>query len=266
MGNLLQLFLLALLGSVIALIGGVVFLFNKKLSSVLQTHSIPFAAGVLITVSLVGLIPEAIDQMGENALIVVLIAFFLAYLFEYFIVDIHHHAEDHHHHSKVSVPLVVVGDTIHNFIDGVAIAASFFVSPGLGLITSLSTFLHEVPHEIGDFGILLKAGYGRKKVLLINLVSASATLVGAFVTVFIPEDSSFTGIMLAISAGIFLYLGAIDFLPHISDGHSSKLKSVVPLGLGIIIMVATLMLVPHSHEDESRESQLPTESTFQRDY
>ncbi len=253
MNEVLNLFLLAFLGSIIALFGGVVFLYSKRLSAVLQKHSVPFAAGVLITVSLVALLPEAIDHIGENALIVILLSFFGAYLFEHYLIDIHHHDDDddhrHHTHAKTAVPLVVIGDTIHNFIDGVAIAASFFVSPGLGLIAALSTFLHEIPHEIGDFGILLKAGYKKTNVLLINLFSASATIVGAFVTYFFFENESFIGIMLAVSSGIFLYLGAIDFLPHITQGYEKRSKSLIPLVLGIAIMLASVFLIPHSHEN-----------------
>ena len=214
----MQLFLLALLGSIVALLGGVVFLYDRKLSSTLERHSIPFAAGVLVTVALLALIPEAFELIGESALVIVLFSFFGAYLLEHFLVSIHHH-ERHHHHGRVqesSVALVVMGDTIHNFIDGIAIAVSFFVNPGLGLATAFSTFLHEVPHEIGDFGILLSAGWKRRKILLINVISASFTIVGAFLTFFVAESNSFVGGMMAVSAGIFLYLGTIDFLPRIS--------------------------------------------------
>lgn len=248
MSEILQLFLLALLGSIIALFGGVVFLYNRSLSRSLQKHSIPFAAGVLITVSLLGLIPESFEQIGESSLLIVLFSFFISYFFEHFLIEIHHHEEARHHHRshmEYSIPLVVVGDTIHNFIDGIAIAASFIVSPGLGLVTAFSTFLHEVPHEIGDFGILLKSGWKRGRILGINAVSASFTIVGAFLTLAVAESHEFVGMMMAVSAGIFLYLGTIDFLPHISRGYSDKVKSIIPLVLGIGIMWATLVFVPH---------------------
>jgi len=164
MSEVLNLFLLALLGSVIALFGGVVFLFNRRLSSVLEKYSVPFAAGVLVTVSLLGLIPESEHEIGEMAHWIVLASFLGVYLFEHLFFGIHHHGDEDEHHKEIeesSIGLVLFGDTIHNFIDGVAIAASFMISPNLGFITALSTFLHEVPHEIGDFGILLKAGWKR---------------------------------------------------------------------------------------------------------
>jgi zinc and cadmium transporter len=246
----LQLLLLALLGSVIALAGGVVFLYQRDWAHFLERHSVPFAAGVLITVSLVGLLPEAVHMAGESAFLIVLITFFTAYLFEHVFFGIHHH-DDHQHgrNYQASIPLVLFGDTIHNFIDGVAIGAAFFAAPGLGLVTALSTFLHEVPHEIGDFGILLKAGWKKGKIVWVNVISASATIVGAFALLFFVHNEGLIGGLLAISSGVFLYLGASDFLPHIEDGYRNKVRAVVPMALGVLIMLISLMLVPHTHEE-----------------
>ncbi len=250
MADLLTLFLLALLGSIIALAGGVFFLFNRKWSATLERHSVPFAAGILVTVSLMGILPEAIDEAGEGVLLVVLISFFAAYVFEHLFFGIHHHESGHHHkgrHSfETSSALVTVGDTIHNFIDGIAIGASFIISPSLGLITALSTFFHEIPHEIGDFGILLKAGWSKKKVLIVNFVSASFTIVGAFSLLIFAENNVLIGVFLAISAGIFLYLGTIDFLPHADEGFPNRIKAAIPLFLGIVLMASIITLFPHA--------------------
>lgn len=238
----------ALLGSVIALLGGVVFLFNRKLSSILEKYSIPFAAGVLVTVALLGLIPEAVHEIGEYSYWIVLFSFLGVYIFEHIFFDIHHHdeADDHHHGiKKSSVGIVIFGDTIHNFIDGVAIGASFMISPNLGLITAFSTFLHEIPHEIGDFGILLKAGWKNKKILLINIISSLMTVVGAFTVYFLNSGETLNGTLMAISAGVFLYLGASDFLPKITSDGKNRLKSILPLVLGSLIIILTLLLVPH---------------------
>ena len=245
MSEVLNLFLLALLGSIVALFGGVIFLYYPRLSGVLQKHSVPFAAGVLITVALLVLIPESVHEVGEASFLVVLASFFGAYLFENFFVHIHHHDSDHGV-KKSQIALVIVGDTIHNFIDGIAIAVSFFVNPGLGFITALSTFLHEIPHEISDFGILLNTGWKRGKILLVNIFSASFTIVGAFATYYISHNDTFVGVMLAISAGIFLYLGAIDFLPNIGRGYNKKTVAIIPLVLGVSIMLATVLLIPHA--------------------
>lgn len=246
MPEIVNLFLLALLGSIIALLGGVIFLFKESWSKFLSQNSVPFAAGVLITVSILGLLPEAVDLIGESTFLIVLITFFAAYLFENLFFEVHHHASHEHPRSyKSAVPLVIVGDTIHNFIDGVAIGASFFVNPGLGLITAISTFLHEVPHEIGDFGILLKAAWQKKNIIIVNVLSASATVVGAFTLLAFPENPTLLGTLLAVSAGMFLYLGASDFLPHIEKPEGGKIKAILPLVIGVVIMVATILATPH---------------------
>lgn len=244
----IYLLLLALLGSIIALFGGVIFLFNERLSAALEKHSVPFAAGVLVTVSLLGLLPEAVELIGENAFWIILTSFLLVYLFEHLFFGIHHHKDGEHVSAKsFSVPLVIIGDTIHNFIDGIAIGASFFAAPGLGVATAVSTFLHEVPHEIGDFGILLKSGWKRMNILAVNIVSSMTTVLGAFTIYFFDENKLLIGGLMAASAGIFLYLGASDFLPKIEKDSKNRFKSLLPLIIGAGAMIATLLLVPHGH-------------------
>ncbi len=243
-----SLLLQALLGSVIALFGGVLFLYNRKLSSVLERYSVPFAAGVLVTVSLLGLIPEAEHQLGESAYWIVLISFLGVYVFEHLFFDIHHHGEEDGHTHEIkdsSIALVIFGDTIHNFIDGVAIGAGFLINPNLGLITAFSTFLHEVPHEIGDFGILLKSGWKKSKILWVNIISSLMTVVGAFTVYNFSHNQNFLGTLMALSAGIFLYLGASDFLPKIQTSGKNKFKLILPLILGSAIIMATILLLPH---------------------
>lgn len=209
MSDLLNIVLLSLLGGVVALVGGLVFLFIKRWSDVLVKYSVPFAAGVLVTVALVGLLPEVVHEIGDRGFLVVLITFFGAYLFEQFACELHHHDHDHKGEAECasSVPLVIMGDTIHNFIDGVAIAAAYLVNPGLGLVAAVSTLLHEIPHEIGDFGILLKAGWKKRKILAINLMSSLFTVVGALMVYFMNPNKEMIGVLLAVAAGMFLYLG-----------------------------------------------------------
>lgn len=253
MGDLLNILGLSFLGSVVALLGGVVFLLKKSWSEWLSSHSVPFAAGVLLTVSLMGLLPEAVDAYGEGAFMIALLAFLAAYLFENSFFDIHHHSYDCKHglmRYRAAIPLVIIGDTIHNFIDGVTIAAAYMISPGLGVVTMTSTFLHEVPHEIGDFGILLGAGWKRRDVLMINIFSSLFTILGAIMVFFWMNDPQIIGILLAISAGLFLYLGSSDFLPHINSGEIGKKQAIIALLVGVMVMFLTIKAIPHSHDDD----------------
>lgn len=245
MDPLFNIILLSLFGSALGLIGGLTFLVNKKLSKALSTLAIPFAAGVLITTSFIHLIPESIELGGTAASFALLIAFFVSFFFEEFFANMHHH-EGHAHVAKshASVPLVLFGDTIHNFIDGVAIAAAYMVDPNLGIVVAFATFLHEVPHEIGDFGVLIAAGWSRQKALMANLFSALATVVAAILTyLFADTVTPLVGILLGISAGVFLYLGASDFLPDLAESHN---KSRTPkwlfllLGVGVILLISLL--------------------------
>lgn len=256
MSDLINIILLSLLGSVVGLLGGLIFLSVKKWSNKLAKYSTPFAAGVMITVAFLGLLPESVHMYGENTFLVVLLTIFGSYLFENLLFDLHHHGDDdhEHHHGHASTSLVLIGDTIHNAIDGVAIAAAYLVNPGLGLITAISSLLHEIPHEIGDFGILLKNGFSRKKVFWLNLFSSLFTIVGAVFVYYFAVSESLQGLLMAIAAGMFIYLGVSDFLPRAHRGID-KFRAVGLLLLGAILMYSTLSLIPHSHDHETDEHQ-----------
>lgn len=250
---------LSLIGSIFALIGGVIFLFVPKWSQILSRYSVPFAAGVMLTVALVGILPEAVHGAGEVAYAVTLLSFIAAHLFEHYAFNLHHHEHHHHHLDKGPIALVIVGDTIHNFIDGVAIAASFLINPGLGMITAVSTFLHEVPHEIGDFGILLKAGWQRSRIFLVNLISASFSVIGALLVLYIIPNEYLLGLLLAVAAGLFLYLGSSDFLPHADEGLT-KNKAMTSLLFGTCIMLSVFWLIPHSHPEGDDHQEIAQET------
>jgi zinc and cadmium transporter len=233
--SVLILILLSLVGSVAGLIGGVIFLVKRQWSKVLSFYAIPFAAGVLLSVSVLHLIPEASEEMGSGAFMVTLISFLAAFIFEKYFASLHHHEGHEGTLQKTTIPLVVFGDTIHNFIDGVAIAAAYLVSPGLGLTVTLSTFLHETPHEIGDFGVLISRGWSRKKTFITNLLSALATIPGALVVFYLFPNASEGSVawLLAVAAGVFLYLGASDFLPEIGE-HENKRDTFLKVLLVVI--------------------------------
>lgn len=255
MSPLIEILLLSLLGSVFALIGGVLFLYTPSVKSALLQYSVPFAAGVLLTTAVMGMLPEAVHVIGEQAYLILILSFFSVYLFDTLGTKIHHHEEGHHHSEpkrtvkQSSTIMVMIGDSIHNFVDGVAIAASFIINPGLGLMTAISTFLHEVPHEIGDFGVLLNAGWKKRDVLLVNIASSLVTIIGALSVLYLFSDETIIGYLLSIAAGMFIYIGASDFLPSPGSAASSK-KAAVWSIVGAAIMICIYFLVPHEHPHE----------------
>lgn len=247
MQNFLPVMGLATLGSVLGLVGGIIMLSNKRLSKVLSVHSIPFAAGVMIAVSLLDVLPEAIEASNvEYALSIVLVVMIAAFFFEQFFMHIHHHHEHERTVVKSTMPLVVVGDTIHNFLDGLAIAASYLVDPSLGVIVAIATFLHEVPHEIGDFGLMIAAGWARKKIILVNLISTFSTYAGAFlVLLFAQAFEAHLGALLAVAGGLFLYIGASDLLPEVhNEERDDPWHQAGLLLFGVLIIWFVLQIVP----------------------
>ncbi len=246
MNNFLTLNLLVLVGSLIALVGGLIALKIKPLAKLLRQYATAFASGILLAVSLVGLLPEAVHELEETAFPWLLGAFLATYLFEYFVFELHHHEDDDHDHQHSSVLLVILGDTIHNFIDGATIAAAYLAGPALGITTAISTFLHEVPHEMADFGVMLQAGWKKRKIILVNIWSALSSFVGAWLVWLVASELAIIGQLLAISAGIFLYLGASDFLPKHGKKISRK-KAVAMMLFGVILMLLVFRLIPHEH-------------------
>jgi zinc and cadmium transporter len=237
---------LSFIGSVAGLIGGVVFLFKEKWAKSLASFAIPLAAGVLLAVSLLDLLPEAVSEIGDQAYSIILIVFVTVFLLEKFFFSLHHHDHKSACSHTNAVPLVIFGDTIHNFLDGVAIAASFLVNPFLGLVVALSTFLHETPHEIADFGILLSAGWSRRKAFMANFLSSLATFPGAIMTyLYASQIKSAVGILLAVAAGVFLYVAATDFLPEVNrDRKESAGRQALFLILGILVIVILGAFIP----------------------
>ena len=161
------------------------------------------------------------------------------FLLERFISWFHHHHDHATTKHKSLVSLVVVGDTVHNFIDGVAIAGAFLVDIQLGIVTSLAVAAHEIPQEIGDFGILLNRGLKRSKIIWLNFYSAIAAIAGAILT-YIAAESIKTSlpIFLSITAGFFIYIALSDLIPEI---HSEEKRSVA-LTESLLLIVGILTI------------------------
>lgn len=264
----LQVLFFSLIGGLLSLVGGVLLLGRKSIARKLATYATPFAAGALLAAAFFDLLPEAIEQTaGGAATRWVLLGIVLFFILEHFIHWFHH---NHHHddeHKSAVAPLIIIGDSIHNFIDGIAIGAAFLLSPATGIITALAVATHEIPQEISDFGLLMKHGYTRKKVLLINGASALMSTVGALVTYSVGLQASLpVGELLAITAGLFIYIAASDLIPEIHSA-GKKVGKYVSIGLLLagIVVVGGLAEVVHEYIEPAHSDQPSCISFYSKD-
>jgi zinc and cadmium transporter len=241
--NIWHIILFSLIGGVFSLAGGLVLVSNKKLAAKLIIVATPFAAGALLGAAFFDLLPEAVELGSVNTAfswtLVGLVAFFVL---ERFIHAFHHEHEwvdkEYHH----TIPLVVTSDTLHNAIDGVAIGAAFLVSVPTGIVTTIAVAAHEIPQEIGDFGLLIKSGLKRNRVILINIASAIATVPTAMaVFLFGGVDQFPLSQFLGLTAGFFIYIAVADLIPRI---HNKAQKGLARLETIILILgIITIALV-----------------------
>lgn len=248
------------IGGILSLIGGLMLLAKPKFANNVSHLLASFAAGALLGTAFFDLLPESLhDGKAETVFLYVLLGILFFFILERFLHWSHHHASDIEvAKGKPIVALVVVGDTIHNFIDGIAIAATFLVSIPLGIVTAIAVGAHEIPQEIGDFGILLKEKLKRKKIILLNVVSALASILGA-VLMFMFSDVSehIVPIVLPITAGFFIYIALSDLIPeiHHENRRGFALKETVMLLLGVLVIYGVIQTLHslnlHSHEADA---------------
>lgn len=221
------------LGSIASLIGGLVLLSKKELMGKISHYLYSFAAGVLLGTAFFDLLPEAFEELEhllEAGAVVDINIFFwtflgiiIFFLLVRFLHWFHHHDAHFKDEHSQTVSLIIVGDTIHNFIDGVIIAAAFFVSIPLGVITAIAVAIHEIPQEIGDFAILVKKGLSKSKIININLLSAAAAIVGAVLMFSLGEFvERLLPAFLALTAGFFIYIATADLIPEIHKEDNQK--------------------------------------------
>lgn len=239
-----QILFWSFMGSVVSLIGGVLLALRKKMFTHEQSLLlISFAAGVLLSTAFFDLLPEAGINLSLPGVLAGIIFLFLLEKFLWY----HHHDEEHEGHKRTPM-LITVGDTVHNFIDGVVIAGTFMVAPATGIITALAVAAHEIPHEMADFGVLLSKGWARKKVILINLLSAGTSLVGAILMYYWGgRINGILPVLLSFSGGMFIYLACSDLIPELHHGHAERkadsLWQLVIFGVGIAVVWALVMLL-----------------------
>ncbi len=235
------------LGSMGSLLGGLVLLRSKSIAEKVSHYLYSYAAGVLLGTAFLDLLPEASAESGDtNIFLWTLVGMLSFFLLVRFIHWFHHHDDHTKGGTESTVPLIIIGDTIHNFIDGVAIAATFLVSIPLGILTTIAVAVHEIPQEIGDFAILLRKGLKRSRVLWINILSACAAFAGAILMFYLQDylEGSLP-IFLALTAGFFIYIASSDLIPEIHKQDNQRLAFIesilLILGSGTVFIVAKVI-------------------------
>ena len=222
MNLLTYIIVFSLIGGLLSLSLAMSLLLNKKLSQSFAKHAMPFAAGALLAAVFLDLFAEGLEHNSADVIMMSALAgILLFFMAERFIRWFHHHHQ--HGQKSPAVPLLIVGDTVHNLLDGVAIAAAFMISIPTGIITTLAVAAHEIPQEVGEFGILLSKGMSRRQVIMINILSSLVATVAAIATYFIGQTETLPlGIIFGLSAGFLLYVALSDIIPSLHENHNKK--------------------------------------------
>ena len=255
MTTLLWILSSVILVSFLSLTGVIVLFFKKNLMNKILLYLISFAAGALLGVAFLDLIPEGLEHNPDQitfiyVLLGILVFFILERVFRYY-TDHHKHVHKHKSmkkHVQSFAYLNLIGDGLHNFLDGMVIAVGFLTSIELGIVASIAVIIHEIPQEIGDFGILVYGGFTRLRALFYNFAFALTAVAGALITYFSSINiEGVNGILLPFAAGNFIYLALADLLPeiHHEQQFSKTLLHIVTLILGIFVIWLMSDLLPH---------------------
>ena len=238
----------SLFSGVLSLVGGIGLLFKSDWVKKFSTHFVSFAVGALLATAFLDLLPEALELgegKTESLLIAAMVGMIGFFILESLILKFHpHHHDDEENHHHVTPNLLLIGDSFHNFIDGIVVASAFLTSIPLGIVTALAVAAHELPQEIGDFSVMLHHGWSKVKVLWVNIASSLSNVLGALVA-FVARDyiEPKLPLLLAVTAGIFIYIAASDLIPEISTHHRrDKTSHVVFL---IVLGIFTVGILRH---------------------
>jgi len=249
----------SLLGGVLSVLAASVFLLiNDKYQKKLLPHTVSFAIGALLGAALLALLPHATtvnENMDMHDLgLTILIGLLGFFLLEKMVLWRHCHSShcEVHSPSEVHTPghvhqddkdasgtLIIIGDAVHNFVDGILIAAAFMTDVDLGIVTAMAVAAHEIPQEVGDFAILLNSGFKRSRALFFNVFASMATLVGAVIAYYsLQSMQQALPYILAIAASSFIYIAVADLIPglHKRTELRETLQQITLIVLGVIVI------------------------------
>lgn len=234
--------------SIISFIGLFTLSINQKKLKKVVTYLISFAAGALLGDVFIHLLPEIAEKTNFSLTtsIYILSGIGIFFILEKFIHWEHCHGnilQENHIHPFAYLNLL--GDALHNFIDGVIIAASYLISIPAGLATTIAVILHEIPQEIGDFGVLLHGGFTKGKALFLNFLTALTAILGAVIAILATKTIQNIEILLIpIAIGGFIYIAGSDLIPELHKETNLKKSFIqlISLILGVLIMLSLLLL------------------------
>ena len=230
---------LSIVGSIGGLlVASVVLLFRPQVRARVVPSLVSYAVGTLLGAAALGLMPQALASLPPPRAFATLLAGILTFfILEKLVLLRHCHDDAQCQVHQSTVTLVIIGDAVHTFVDGVAIAATTLVSIPLGVSTALAAIAHEIPQEAGDFAILLSAGRTRKQALILNATSALGGLLGALAMLMLGSAMpNIAPYVLAFAAGNFLYVAMADLIPHLHRGETdtNSLRQVILIALGLL--------------------------------
>lgn len=240
-------FLSVLIVSIVSLIGVLSLSIKSSRLKKVLVYAISFSAGALFGDAFIHLIPEAVEETGfglETSLYI-LLGIIFSFVIEKFIHWRHCHMPHSKEHIHPFAVMNLLGDGVHNFIDGLIIGASYLVSIPTGIATTIAVILHEIPQEIGDFGVLLQGGFSKAKALAFNFLTAATAVLGAIVSLVLSKQMpSLTAFLIPFAAGTFIYIAGSDLIPELHKEVNFK-KSFVQLttfmmGIGVMILLILL--------------------------
>jgi zinc and cadmium transporter len=232
--------------SLISLIGVFTLSFDQKKLYKFLIYFVSLSAGTLMGDAFIHLIPEAFrDNTNGTAIsLSILCGILVFFLLEKVLHWRHCHEEPCENHPHPFSYIILFGDSLHNFIDGTIIAASFLISIPVGIATTVAVIFHEIPHEIGNFGSLIYGGFSRNKAILYNFFSALFAILGAIIVLIINANINITQLLIPFAAGGFVYVAGTDLIPELHKHNDTNhgIFQVLTFVLGIAIMFGLLLI------------------------
>jgi zinc and cadmium transporter len=246
--------LFSLLGGLLSVLAAALFLLVREpLRNQLLPHLVSFATGTLLAAALLGLLPHALAGVASSDVHAIPLAVLLGllgfFLLEKLVLWRHCHADhcevhvpDEHHRRHSTGTMILIGDSLHNFLDGILIAGAFLTDVHLGVVTSLAVAAHEIPQEVGDFAVLLHSGFTRGRAFVYNVLSSLTTVIGGVLAWFaLQQVQPVLPYVLAVAASSFIYIAVADLIPTLHQRAAGReaLQQIVLIAAGVLLIYWT---------------------------